>query len=143
MKIDAQSYLQMKAWFERMVAETLPSELMTLDTHPVALLEKTEAKSPTKARTELAVVIGDVIELTDRLPSETLKKLDERLANDGLPTLSEVRVRFSKAIHRVLKRGKIESESEYYAVRNAAELAGESSDQLWTLLSTYEHSLVR
>jgi len=143
MKIDAQSYEQMKAWFARMVAETMLAEHVTPAAHPVASLEAIEAESPAKARSGLEMAISDIIELTDTLPDETVRKLDEQLADDGLPTLSVVRVLFSKAISRVLKRGAIRSEVEYHAVRNAAELATDGRDALWPLLSAYEQAAVR
>ncbi len=138
MKIEVQSYNQMKAWFARLVPETFPSNLITAENNPVTCLEQMEAKSPAKARTGLAVAIGDIIELADGWPLEKVAAVDELLASDSLPTLTEVRIRFSKVISRVLSRGSIKYDVEYYAVRNAVELTMEGMDRLWVLLAAYE-----
>jgi hypothetical protein len=139
MRIDAQNYEQMKAWFAYLVAETIPPELITPETHPVACLEQIESRWPGKARSGLAMAIGDTIEMTEGWPLERVAETDRLLANDGLPTLTEMRVHFSKVIRRVLNRGSIKNEVEYYALRNAAELAHDGGKKLWSLLSAYEH----
>jgi hypothetical protein len=143
MKIDAQSYEQMKAWFARMIPETILPELITPETHPVACLEAIEARWPAKARDGLTMAIGDTIEQTDGWSPERVAATDEILASDGLPTLSEMRVRFSTVIKRVVNRGSIKNDIEYYAVRNAAELTQDGGQDLWPLLSAYEHSQAR
>jgi hypothetical protein len=138
MKIDADNYNQMKAWFDRLVPETVPADLLTPEAHPIACLEQIEARWPAKARTGLAMAIGDTIEQTDGWPLEKVAAVDELLASDDLPTLTEMRVRFSKVIQRVLSRGSIKNGVEYYAARNAAELANDSHADLWKLLAAYE-----
>ena len=50
MKIDAKNYKQLKAWFAHLVAETIPSEHITPETHPVACLEQIECRWPAKAQ---------------------------------------------------------------------------------------------
>jgi hypothetical protein len=138
MKIDARNYEQMKAWFAHMVPKTIAPELMTAETHPVACLEQIESRWPGKARNGLAMAIGDTIEMTEGWPLARVAETDRLLASDGLPTLTEMRVRFSKVIRRVLTRGSIKNEVEYYALRNAAELTPEGGEELWSLLSAYE-----
>lgn len=138
MKVDAENYEHMKAWFARLVPETIPAELLTPQTHPVACLEQIEARWPGKARSGLAMAIGDTIEQTDCWPLEKVATLDRHLMGEGLPTLTEMRLRFSKVIRRVVSRGSINNDVEYYAVRNAAELSTEGGEALWPLLSTYE-----
>ncbi len=138
MKIDAQNYLQMKAWFARLVTETVSADLLNPETHPIACLEQIEVRWPGKARSGLAMAIGDTIEQTDCWPNERVAALDELLASDGLPSLTEVRVRFSKVIRRVVARGTIKNDLEYYAVRNAVELPNGIHEALWKLLAAYE-----
>lgn len=138
MKIDAQNYEQMKSWFAHLVPKIFAPALLTPETHPVACLEQIESRSPGKARAGLATAIGDSIEMTEGWSLERVAETDKLLAGDGLPTLTEMRIRFSKVIRQVLKRGTIRNEVEYYALRNAAELTQDGRDALWTLLSAYE-----
>src|SRR6188472_3143566 len=123
MRIDAREYDRMKAWFAHLVPLTVAPEFITAETDPIACLERMESRWPGKARSGLAMTIGDTIEMTDGWPASKVEETDQLLAADGLPTLSEMRVRFSKVIRRVLNRGHIKDEVEYYALRNAAELS--------------------
>jgi hypothetical protein len=138
MKIDARNYDQMKAWFAHLVPLALPPELITPETDPVAGLERIENRWPGKARSGLAMAIGDIIEMTDGWSVSRVAEIDRLLASDGLPTLTEMRVRFSRLIRRVVNRGSIKDEVEYYALRNAADLTDDAAPELWTLLSAYE-----
>ena len=84
------------------------------------------------------MAINDTIELTECWPIEKVEATDHLLDLDDLPTLTEMRLRFSKVIRRVVARGNIKNDVEYYAVRNAAELAHEGQKALWELLGAYE-----
>jgi hypothetical protein len=141
MKIDAQNYEQMRAWFARLVRETIPVHLLTPENDPVQCLDQIAAKWPAKARSGLAMAIGDTIEATERWPRDRVAAIDNELALEGLPSLTAMRLQFSKAINRVVRRGSIKDEAEYYAVRNAAELAQDDQQPLWKLLSEYERRL--
>lgn len=83
------------------------------------------------------MAIGDLVEATDFWPVERVESLDYLFDQEGLPTLTEIRLSFSKTIRRVLRRGRIKNEVEYYAVRNAVELS-EDEQALWKLLKDYE-----
>ena len=83
------------------------------------------------------MAIGDLIDLTSGWSAEQISALDLKLGAAHLPTLTEVRARFSNAVQRVLRRGRIDDESEYHAVRNAAEFA-QDSGPLWQLIASYE-----
>lgn len=141
MKIDADNYELMRAWFARLVRETLPVELLTAETDPVRCLDQLVAHSPVKVRQGLAMAIGDTIEATDRWPREKLATIDRELADEGLPSLSSMRLQFSKLVRRVAARGSIKNDVEYYAVRNSVEMDTEDQTSLWELLSAYEQRL--
>jgi hypothetical protein len=141
MKIDADNYEQMRAWFARLVPETLPTELLTPANDPVSCLDRLAAQSAAKARSGLAMAIGDTIEATGGWPRERVAAIDDQLVREGLPSLTAVRLRFSKVIHRVVGRGSIKNDAEYYAVRDAVELAHDDQEPLWKLLSAYEARL--
>jgi hypothetical protein len=138
MKVDAGNYEQMRAWFARLVPATFPADLLTAENDPVDCLDKIADRTPAKARSGLSVAINDVIEATDGWPYEKVESLDRLLEQERLPTLSEMRLRFSKVVRRVVARGSIKDEVEYHAVRNAAELQHDDAEALWKLLAAYE-----
>jgi hypothetical protein len=114
-----------------------PQALSKPDIDPVRMLDEFASNSPSKARQGLAMAIGDIIEFSDTWSVERVAAVDRLLEREKLPTLSEIRLRFSKLIHRVVTRGKIKNEVEYYALRNAVESA-QGTDRLWELLKAYE-----
>jgi len=138
MKIDAETYEEMRAWFARVVRETAPVELLNAETDPVRCLDQLAAQSPAKARQGLAMAIGDTVEATEGWPRDKVAAINNELTSMGLPSLTAVRLRFSKVIARVIKRGAIKSDVEYYAVRNAVDMAKDDTESLWKLLSAYE-----
>ena len=86
------------------------------------------------------MAINDLIEMTDGWSQEQVASTDLALTRADLPSLSEMRKRFSKAVQRSVRRGHIKDDVEYYAVRNAVELSGEDHEPLWLLLAAYERS---
>ena len=71
------------------------------------------------------MAIGDTIEATEGWPCDRVAAIDSELATQGLPSLTAMRIRFSKVVIRVTGRGSIKNDVEYYAVRNAVKLADE------------------
>ena len=84
------------------------------------------------------MAIGDIVEFTSAWSASDVAACDDELSQSGLPTLSEVRVRFSKLVQRVVRRGHIKSDDEFYALRNAVEQRDADSASLWPLLEAYE-----
>ncbi|MBC6981374.1 hypothetical protein [Caulobacter sp. 17J80-11] len=138
MQVEAHEYERLRSWLGHVARQALPPSLMSPETDPVAALDRLAVNSPAKARKGLSMAINDLVELTTTWPDEQVAATDRLLLENGLPSLTEVRARFSKAVQRVLRRERIASEVEYYAVRNAAELPGERREQLWALLAGYE-----
>ena len=137
MQVSPNDYDQMRQWLGRIAREVFPPELMSKGADPVAALDAIAATSPAKARQGLAMALGDIIELTSGWTTEQVDSLDRRLVDDGLPALTTVRARFSKAVQRIVRRGRINDEPEYYALRNAAEQGGDT-ERLRQMLATYE-----
>jgi hypothetical protein len=135
MKIDVQNYGEMRAWMARVAPEVFPDRRP--ESNPVLVLDSIFAKSRAKARRGLEMAIGDIVEATEYGPVERISAIDKSLKAERQPTLTEMRLRFSKVIRRIVNRGRINDEVEYYAVRNAAELA-QDEDALWSLLAAYE-----
>lgn len=84
------------------------------------------------------MAIGDIVDLTSDWPASNVTACDHELSQSGLPTLAQVRARFSKLVQRVVRRGQIKSDDEFYALRNAVEQRGADSAGLWRLLEAYE-----
>ncbi|HEX8192138.1 MAG TPA: hypothetical protein VF552_04495 [Allosphingosinicella sp.] len=138
MRIDAQDYDQMKSWFAHMAGMAFAPDRLTPEADPIVHLEQIERRSRAKARTGLAMAIGDLIEVTGDWSVLRVAQTDRLLAQHGLPTLTNMRLRFSAVVYRVLKRGCVKDDVEYHAVRNAVELAGGGGAELWSLLAAYE-----
>ena len=139
MKVDAQNYELMRSWFARVVSEALPASTRTAENDPVHCLDIMAARWPAKARSGLAMAIGDMIELTDDCSADRVATIDDALAQEDLPTLTQMRLQFSKVIRRVVGRGSIRNDVEYYAVRNVVELAPpDDQEAMWKLLAAYE-----
>jgi len=138
MRIDPSEYARLRSWFSHMVPKVFPSDLLTPDTHPIAVLDRMAVKIPAKARSGLGMAIGDVVEFTSNWPASDVTACDRELSQLSLPTLSEVRARFSKLVQRIVRRGQIKSDEEFYALRNAVEQQGADSAGLWPLLEAYE-----
>ncbi len=123
--------------FDRLIAR---SGDIDPDAHPLAVLAKMESTAPRRARQGLTMAINDCLERSAGLSPAEVRAFDADLASQGLPTLSELRLRFWRRIHAVLKRGRIRSEVEYYAIKNAADVAqaDEERARLWALIEDYE-----
>jgi hypothetical protein len=108
--------------------------------HPIAVLNRMEAAAPKQARQGLTMAINDCLEMSAHFTSAEVKAADTDLSRTRLPTLSALRLRFWKRIRAVLKRGRIRTEVEYYAIKNAVEVPQAEADRarLWALLEDFE-----
>jgi hypothetical protein len=95
-------------------------------------------KSPAGARSGLGMAIGDVIDFASDWSASDVAACNRELAQMNLPTLSDVQARFSKLVQRVVRRGRVKNDEEFYALRNAVEQQGVDSSTLWPLLEAYE-----
>jgi hypothetical protein len=125
-KITQSEYEPLKAffvaWFERFtVWEGLEPEH-----HPVAVLERMEKISMSKACTGLGMAIGDTLENSWDLAHGDVKAIDRDFAARGIISLSEMRRKYSRKVHGILKRGVIRNEVEYYLITGI--LAAMTSD---------------
>lgn len=62
------------------------------------------------------MAINDIIEATRHWHQGQVAALDAQLRQHGLVTLSELRRRFSGDYAKIIKRGKIANETQYYLV---------------------------
>jgi hypothetical protein len=119
----------------------LPAEL-----HPVACLEQLEIKGRAAASRGLRLAITDIMEHTRHLNGESVERIDAKLREADILSLSEVRRRFSKAYARVVKRGRIGSEPECYMIQSvlndqAARISDSERNSLAAMVSDFEQRL--
>jgi hypothetical protein len=135
MLVRAENYEQLRLWLRSMVALTMPDIEAGSEIDPVRVLD---GFPKAKAREGLTLAIGDIVEMTNGWSPSRIALIDRQLFEEGLPSLSEIQVVFSKTVTRVVRRGVIKSDAEYYLVRNAAELPSEHQPILLSLIEAYE-----
>jgi hypothetical protein len=136
-------YAKMKAFLAFYVEryflnlETLPPEKW-----PIASLEALEKKGMNRALKGLRQAINDCVERSFHFDQAEVQSLDSELRKHDIVTLSELRRRYSKSYAKIMKRGQIKNETEYYLVRNVlfdpTEKTPEERKLLEELISDYE-----
>ena len=97
-----------------------------------------------KALTGLKQATNDTIEELSGQPAEYIEILDVALKTAGILTVSEVRRRYAGSFQRILKRGSIKNETEYYLINGivvdlTSSVSNEERAQLQAMLDVYEH----
>jgi len=98
-----------------------------------------------KALEGLRQATNDIIEDLSGRPAAGISALDEALRAAGLLTASEARRRYASSYKRIVKRGSIRNQTEYYLVNGiVVDLGSTISDEeraaLQQLLNAYEAS---
>ena len=135
-------YAKMKDFLSYYAERYLKAEGLPPDKQPIASLEALEKKSMKMALNGLRQAINDCVEMSLYFDHEEVEKLDSQLRSHGIVTLSELRRRYSKSYAKIVKRGQIKNENEYYLVRNVLHDSTEKSPEerklLEELISDYE-----
>ena len=135
-------YAGMKA-FLSFYAERYHLNLRNLppEKRPKASLEALEKVGMKTALAGLRQAINDCVEMSFHFDHVDVENLDSELRERGIVTLSELRRRYSKGYARIMKRGRIKNETEYYLVRNVlddpTEKTVEERELLQKILSDY------
>ena len=75
--------------------------------------------APSEISKGLRQAVNDIAtDYLDNSPEE-ISSIDERLRRANLPTFTEVHLKFKNSLGKVIKRGKIRNETEYYLAKNA------------------------
>jgi hypothetical protein len=114
------------------------------ESHPLAALEELEKKSRSQAKRGLEMAINECIEDSSEWSPEAVAVADKRFLLNGSPTLSEIRVRYSRTYLEVLKRGRIRSLKEYYLVKGILDGGGiepgaGEAQELASMLTDFEN----
>lgn len=96
----------------------------------------------TMTRKDLHDAISDCMDMSLQFTPMEVAKFDSELRLHDIPSLSELRRRYSRVYARVMKRGRIEEETEYYLLRNVLFDPGEKAEgereQLERLIAAFE-----
>jgi hypothetical protein len=98
-----------------------------------------------KALDGLKQAVNDTVEDLSEQPLEYIQRLDAALRDRGIITVSEIRRRYASSYKRILKRGKVKTETEYYIIAGVlADFSSIACDEerviLERLLAGYEQS---
>ena len=135
-------YAKMKDFLSFYAGRYLKADGLPPEKQPIASLEALEKKSMKMALNGLRQAINDCVEMSLHFDHAEVEELDSQLRSSGIVTLSELRRRYSKSYAKIMKRGQIKNETEYYLVRNVlhdpTEKAPEERKLLEKLISDYE-----
>ncbi|MCA1452426.1 hypothetical protein I6F35_04230 [Bradyrhizobium sp. BRP22] len=136
-------YAKLKDFLSFYIERYMPAvEDLPLDKRPMAVCEALEKKSMKLAFTGLRQAINDCVEMSLHFAPAEVEKFDLELRSRDIVTLSELRRRYSKSYAKIMKRGRIKSETEYYLARNVlddpTEKTPEERELLGRLISDYE-----
>ncbi len=139
--LQAGEYERMKAFLSFYADRYFDLERLPPEQRPIACLEVLEKMSRKKAVTGLRQAINDCVERSSRFNHTEVTNLDAELSTRGIITLSELRRRYSKGYAKIMKRGRINNDVEYYLLRNvlddSTEKTPDERDLLQKLLSAY------
>jgi hypothetical protein len=112
--------------------------------HPAKTIEKIVQKfGKSKALIGLRQAANDTIEETSHWNLESKVSLDEALKASGVVTISEIARRYSSSYKRIIKRGHVRDDTEYYVVNGILvdqgnAVSDEERAHLQKLIDAYE-----
>lgn len=121
-KITQAEYEPMKAFLAAWFARFPLWDGLEPEHHPLAVLERMEKQSMSRARLGLGMAIGDTLEGAWDLAYGDVEAIDRDFSAQGIISLSELRRKYSRKVRTILKRGVIRNEQEYYLIRGILEL---------------------
>ena len=99
------------------------------------------------AKKGVQMAIDDFVEMTSEWSAERVIAADAKFAASGIVTLTEIRRNYSKTFARILKRGVVRTETEYYLLRGVLDGSalenGSERQQLEGLLAAFEAKLMK
>lgn len=115
--------------------------------HPTNVLAQITAKyGKSKALLGLKQAVNDTIEVLNNKSQDYKIQLDVTLKEKGIITFSEIQHRYSLSYKRILKRGVIRTQTEYYLINGIAidltnAIADIERSELQRLTDEYEYKL--
>lgn len=113
--------------------------------HPANVVENIATNhGPSKALQGLRQAVNDTIENLAGQPLSFIQGLDSELRERGIITFSEIRRRYASSYRRILRRERIETETEYHLIAGILAdtiVDGQERAMLSGLVSRYEQRL--
>jgi len=96
-----------------------------------------------KALEGLRQATNDILEELSRRPAPVIEAFDSSLRSVGIVTISELRRRYASSYKRIVKRGFIKTETEYYLLNGivvdlTSAVTSSERSELQQLLEAYE-----
>lgn len=142
-ELSEHEYKELKEFLSFYSSRYMSIDRMAPELRPVACLEILEKKSGKLASRGLRQAINDIIEMSRNTDHGQVGKIDSELKRQNIVTLSELRRRFSKDYARIVRRGKINNETQYYLIRNMIDDApADVNDALGRMIAEFEEKSV-
>lgn len=105
---------ELRSYLECVTPYIFPHRASNSPSLAAALEEIVTKFGKSKALVGLRQAINDTVEATSHYTEKQITELDALLSEKGVSTLSQIRHRYSASYKRILKRGEIKSDTEYY-----------------------------
>jgi hypothetical protein len=147
--LEREEYLRLKeflgAWDVKFLRHESPS--LAEEHRPVAALERAEKASKAQASAGLLMAVNDIVEMSLHWPLTKIAQIDHELEASGIISLSQVRARYTRRLSRIILRGSIRNEVEYYLAKGILDGAPAVLDdaaqiKLEQLVTMYEERTV-
>ena len=146
LKLDPDQYQSLKKFLNFFSDRFLNVQSVPPENRPIAILEAMEKTAPGRAADGLMMAINDCIEMSSGWGTEKIVVLDAELKNSGIITLTELRHQYSRQYARVVKRGRITNEEEYYLLKgildgDSLKITDPEKESLIMMLDSYENKI--
>ncbi len=141
--VSEENYSQLKQCFEVIAPLLMPDIGLPVERQPLTILADLEKSSPAMARSALSMGISDLIQMSFDLPCSRILEIDQKLAQEDLLTLTALRSIFSDKLNKLIKKGKISNDVEYFLLKDVFDSKGGvelDSSKVQNMLQLYEES---
>jgi hypothetical protein len=138
------SYASLKAFLIVFSNRFLNASVVPEELRPEAFLNKLEKTSPKAAEKSLRLALQDCMSLASSWSREQLKQVDRDFERAGVVTITALLPVFSKEYSKILKRGRISSDIEYFLLKGLYDdgvVPQDAIERVSKLLETYESQL--
>jgi hypothetical protein len=113
----ATEYQALKAFFRAFSARFDNLAQIAPEHHPIFVLEQMEKASPSHARQGLRMALNDCVEQSLGWAPDRVAEIDRDFLAQGLLSLSQVRLQYSRKYASIVKRGRLRNNEELFLVQ--------------------------